>query len=203
MKELFDRNYCYNVLLITLLLSGAVWNTLQRFFRQHILINPNQQVDEDKLLKIMLNYILEKRLVNVVFDKMQVFRTGWSLVQRSPTDCGVFNFVWLRNLKQRRRPEPEYDFYASRNLRKWIPIWYRLLPVAFRISVSAWRIPEREKFRIFWKMTPFNLAKYIIVFKEIPPRPSALFYPRYIGITFLINFGIYLPILIPSHCRVP
>jgi hypothetical protein len=54
-----------------------------------------------------------------------------------------------------------------------------LTPVAFRVSASAWRKPELEKFRIFWNKTPFNLAKYIVVFKEIPPPSSALFYPKY------------------------
>jgi hypothetical protein len=30
----------------------------------------------------------------------EVFASGWSLVQKSPTDCGVSTGVWTGNIKE-------------------------------------------------------------------------------------------------------
>jgi len=38
-------------------------------------------------------------VVSIVCCQVEVSATSWSLVQRSPTDCGVRHCVWSRNIK--------------------------------------------------------------------------------------------------------
>jgi hypothetical protein len=45
-------------------------------------------------------------LVSVVCRQVEVSATSWSLVQRSPTDCGVSKKCVIVKLRKMRRPRP-------------------------------------------------------------------------------------------------
>jgi hypothetical protein len=51
-------------------------------------------------------------LVSVVCCQVEVSAKGWSLVQRSPTECGVSNSVWSWNLEMRRPRHPKRGCWA-------------------------------------------------------------------------------------------
>jgi hypothetical protein len=50
-------------------------------------------------------------LVSVVCCQVEVSATGWSLVQRSPTECGVSTSVIVK-LRTMRRPRPPRGYRA-------------------------------------------------------------------------------------------
>jgi hypothetical protein len=45
-------------------------------------------------------------LVSVVCCQVEVSATSWSLVQRSPTDCGVFKVCVIMKRRKMRPPRP-------------------------------------------------------------------------------------------------
>jgi hypothetical protein len=53
-------------------------------------------------------------VVSVVCCQVEVSATGWSLVQRSPTECGVSK-VWSWNLEMRRPRHPKRGCWAIGN----------------------------------------------------------------------------------------
>jgi hypothetical protein len=67
--------------------------------------------------------------VSVVCCQVEVSATGWSLVQRSPTECGVSK-VCDREASTMRRPCPTRDCKAM----KKIPLYHILssAPVYFK-----------------------------------------------------------------------
>jgi hypothetical protein len=87
-------------------------------------------------------------LVSVVCCQVEVSATSWSLVQRSPTECGVSESVIVKP-RQMRRPRPPRGCRAiekkyfhcpsqwPRGLRRGSAV-ARLLGLWFRISPGAW-----------------------------------------------------------------
>jgi hypothetical protein len=56
-------------------------------------------------------------VVSVVLCQVEVSETDWSLVQRSPTDCGASLCVWLRNLEHE---EAKARYRAVKIQTQWV-----------------------------------------------------------------------------------
>jgi hypothetical protein len=54
-------------------------------------------------------------LVSVVCCQVEVSASGWSLIQRSPTECGVYNWVWPWSI-DKRRPWPNRGCWATKKI---------------------------------------------------------------------------------------
>jgi hypothetical protein len=50
--------------------------------------------------------VMDVSLVSVVYCQVEVSATSWSLVQRSPTDCGVSKKCVIVKPRKMRRPRP-------------------------------------------------------------------------------------------------
>jgi hypothetical protein len=58
-------------------------------------------------------------VVSVVCCQVEVSATGWSLVERSPTECGVFKMCVIVKLLKMRRPRPPRGCRAIEKLSKF------------------------------------------------------------------------------------
>jgi hypothetical protein len=83
-------------------------------------------------------------LVSVVCCQVEVSATSWSLVQRSPTDCGV-SHMWV-TMKPRRNEEAQAHIRMSSHTKK------NFLDSLY-LAISEAPANALLKFQIFWHMT--------------------------------------------------
>jgi predicted NAD-dependent protein-ADP-ribosyltransferase YbiA (DUF1768 family) len=79
--------------------------------------------------------------MSVLCCQVEVSATGWSLVQRSPTECGVFQVCDRETSKKMRRPRPPRGCRAigkKKEKNRRSISWSDKRLLAFEEALSAW-----------------------------------------------------------------
>jgi hypothetical protein len=98
-------------------------------------------------------------VVSVVCCQVEVSASGWSLVQTSPTECGVSKSCVIVKPRKMRRPRPPRGCRATE--KKYIgPLLYLTNVVrhflSVRLSYYGTRPTDRQNARLKWRQEATN-----------------------------------------------